>query len=174
MGTLFRAGVGFVLALGLLATARAAGKPGQVGARVGEFVLRDHQGVVRRLADWRDRKLVVVVFLGVDCPLAKLYAPRLAELHREFAPRSVAFVAIDPNRHESPADLARYARRHSLPFPLPRDVGPAVPDSFGAERSPEVFVLDQGRAIRYRGRVDDQYDVTVRRARPSRRDLAVA
>jgi peroxiredoxin len=174
MGTHFRPCLAFGLALGLAGPAHSSSKPGQVGARVGEFVLRDHRGLVRRLSDWRDRKLVVVVFLGVDCPLAKLYAPRLAELHREFSPRSVAFVAVDPNRHESPADLARYVRQHRLPFPLLRDVGHAVADSFGARRSPEAFVLDQDRAIRYRGRVDDQYAVTVRRARPSRRDLAVA
>ena len=42
-------------------------------------------------------KRVVVAFLGTECPLAKLYAPRLAELAKELPKDKVAFVAIDAN-----------------------------------------------------------------------------
>jgi mono/diheme cytochrome c family protein len=61
-----------------------------------------------------------------------------------------------------------------LPFPVVRDAGHAVADRFGATRTPEAFVLDRGRVVRYRGRIDDQYTVAGRRDRPGRRDLAAA
>ena len=32
-----------------------------------------------------------------------------------------------------------------------------VADLFGAERTPQVFVLDRERTVRYEGRIDDQY-----------------
>ena len=48
------------------------------------------------------------------------------------------------------------------------------PTRFGAVRTPEVFVLDRERTIRYRGRIDDQYVVGRQRPQPTRRDLAVA
>jgi peroxiredoxin/mono/diheme cytochrome c family protein len=142
--------------------------------RIDDFQLRDARGQLHRLSDWKERKLVVVAFLGVDCPLARLYGPRLAELAKEFAPRGVAFVAIDSNRHDAPSDLLRYLRLHPLPFPFLKDVGNIVADQFDAERNPEVFVLDARRIVRYRGRIDDQYTPGLQKPRPERRDLAVA
>src|SRR5262249_28730741 len=106
-----------------------------------------------------------------DCPLAKRYAPRLSELARTYHKRGVGFLAIAPNRHDSPADLARFVRLHQLPFPLLRDVGQVIADRFGARRSPEVFVLDGERRVRCRGRIDDQYGVGVQKPQATRREL---
>jgi peroxiredoxin/mono/diheme cytochrome c family protein len=148
--------------------------PAPIGITIPDFQLPDSQGRVRRLSDWHDRQLVVVVFLSVECPLAKLYAGRLANLAREWEPRRVIFLGIDANRQDALADLGRYAQVHQIPFPLLRDADASVADLFQATRTPEAFVLDERRRIRYRGRIDDQYTVNGRRAQPSRRDLAVA
>jgi hypothetical protein len=55
-----------------------------------------------------------------------------------------------------------------------KDPGNAVADKLGARRTPEVFVLDDQRAVRYLGRIDDQYGVGYVRASVGRKDLAVA
>ncbi len=141
---------------------------------IDNFQLRDARGGTHQLSDWHGNKLVVVAFLGVDCPLSRLYGPRLAEMARDFGPRGVGFVAIDANQHDAPSDLLRYLRDHPLPFPLLKDVGNTVADQFGAERNPEVFVLDERRVVRYRGRIDDQYLPGAQRSHPGRRDLAIA
>ncbi len=138
------------------------------------FQLRDARSETHQLSDWREKKLVVVVFLAVDCPLSRLYAPRMAEMARAFAPHGVGFVAIDSNQHDAPSDLLRYLHDHPLPFPLLKDVGNIVADQFGAERNPEAFVLDERRIVRYRGRIDDQYLPGVQRSSPSRCDLEIA
>jgi peroxiredoxin len=156
------------LALLLLAAA-----PAQAPV-IADFALPDAAGVTRRLADWHDHRLVVVVFLSADCPLTKLYAPRLLELEREFGPRGVAFVGIFPNDHDSSSGVARFGREHRIDFPLLKDGDGHVADRFGAARTPEAFVLDAHRAVRYRGRIDDQYDAEAHRAGPARRDLANA
>ncbi len=44
----------------------------------------------------------------------------------------------------------------------------------GASRQVEIFVIDSSHAVRYHGRVDDQYQPGSRRAAPSRPDLALA
>jgi peroxiredoxin len=156
----------------LLAELATAGPPaGSIGTTVADFTLRGSRGEVFRLSDCGDRPVIVVVFLGVECPLAKLYAPRLAEMARKWGPRGVAFVGIDPNQQASLAALAGYAKLHHLPFSLLRDPGSAIADRFGVERAPEAFVLDRRRVVRYRGRIDDQYDVTTHRSEPTRQDL---
>jgi peroxiredoxin len=144
------------------------------GTRIEDFVLRDHRGAERRLSDWRDSRLVVVVFLGVDCPLVKLYAGRLAELAREYGLRGVSFVGVNANVQDGVSDVTNYVRKHHLPFPVLKDVGNVLADRFGATRTPEAFVLDGDRVLRYRGRIDDQYGVGMQKSRPSRRDLAEA
>lgn len=143
-------------------------------ATIRPFELPDAEGRLHQLGGGKDHSLLVVAFLGVDCPLSKLYGLRLGELARQFEPRGVTFVGIDPNAHDTPADVARFAATHQLPFPVLRDATGPVADQFGARRIPEVFVLDAQWTVRYRGRVDDQYTIISRRAAPKRQDLVMA
>jgi peroxiredoxin len=163
-----------LLALLTPAAAPPAPHPARLGAAVGEFLLRDTRGQWRRLSDFRDRKAVVVVFLNADCPLAKLYAPRLASLYRDFSPRGVAFLAVGAGRLPERSDLERFARLHSLPFPVLEDTAGVVAGRFAAQRSPEAFLLDRERKVRYRGRIDDQYGVGVQKPAATKRELTDA
>ncbi|WP_165225725.1 redoxin domain-containing protein [Aquisphaera insulae] len=139
-----------------------------------DFRLQDHRGAWHVLDDARDRKIVVLAFLGTECPLAELYAPRLAAIAQEYDARGVGFFGIDPNSQDGPVAIGRFAEKHGLPFPVLKDVGNVVADRLGAERTPEVFVLDRSRAVVYRGRIDDQYAIGVHRPAPTRRDLTDA
>jgi peroxiredoxin/mono/diheme cytochrome c family protein len=129
----------------------------EIGDRIDGFTLPDIHGRDRTLGELADKPLVVVAFLGTECPLARLYGPRLQALSESYAARGVAFVGIDANQQDSLADLTVFARQYGVQFPLLKDRDSGVADKFGAVRNPEVFVLDRSRAIRYRGRVDDQY-----------------
>src|ERR1035438_771735 len=76
-----------------------------------DFNLRDAAGKTHRLADYRDLEAVVVVFLAIDCPLAKLYTPRLVTLAKEYDARGVSFLLI-ASRQETPREITHYAREH--------------------------------------------------------------
>jgi mono/diheme cytochrome c family protein len=137
------------------------------------FPLRDVRG---RSHGWEDfsQPFLVIALLGTECPLARLYGPRLASLADEYAPRGVDFVGIHSNAHESLSEIAEYGRRAGISFPLLRDVGQRAADQLGADRTPHVFVLDEERRIRYDGRVDDQYGIGFARSGPNREDLREA
>jgi peroxiredoxin len=165
--------------LALLLTASvAAANPSEnaanVGKKIDDFRLRDYRGADKALKDLAGSQLVVVAFMGGECPLAKQYGPRLAALAREFEPKGVAFLGIDANHQDSITAIAQYAKTAGITFPILKDVKHAVADQFGALRTPEVFVLDRDRVIRYRGRIDDQYGIGFVRPKPTRRDLAIA
>ncbi|HUY91252.1 MAG TPA: redoxin domain-containing protein [Pirellulales bacterium] len=145
-----------------------------VGKQIDDFKLQDYLGAQHRLADWADKRAVVVAFLGVECPLAKLYGPRLQELADAYAAKGVAVVGVNANQQDSLAEIAHYARTHKLEFTLLKDPGNVVADQFGAERTPEVFLLDEQRTVRYWGRIDDQYGVGYARGKPEREDLKAA
>ncbi len=102
-----------------------------IGRKVPDFALKNQFGKEYSLADVKDADVVVVTFLGVECPLAKLYAPRLAELAAKYKNGKVAFLAIDSNRQDSIEEIAAYAQRNTLGFPMLKDAGNKVADQFG-------------------------------------------
>src|SRR5207302_8775381 len=120
----------------------------------------------------RNAQVVVVLFLGTQCPVNNLYLPTLAALHRKYAPRGVLFVGINSNTQDDSAAVARHAQENGLPFVVLKDEGARVADRFAAARTPEAFVLDQTRTVRYRGRIDDRFARGVQRSQATRNDLA--
>lgn len=155
---------------GLLAPASAE----EPLAAMPDFRLNDAAGKELGLGDFDEADLVVVAFVGTECPLVRLYAPRLARLAAEYGPRGVQFVGIDANVQDSAEKVADFVERHELDFPVLLDPDAAVADAFGAQRTPEVFVLDRSRHVRYRGRIDDQFSVGIQRPEVGRHDLARA
>jgi hypothetical protein len=119
-------------------------------------------------------KAFVVVFVGTECPLANLYIPVLIELQKTYAPKGVQFLLINSNSQDSFVAVAAHALERNVPFPVLKDFDQETADSFGAKRTPEAFLLDANRVIRYHGRIDDQYGINARREQPTRRDLKEA
>jgi peroxiredoxin len=164
---------GLLIASGLPASSPAAESP-RVGRKIEDFQLDDFRGRARSLADWKGSKLVVVAFLGTECPLANLYAPRLNELAAQYESRGVAFVAINSNYQDSITEVASHAQRQGLKYPVLKDPANKIADRFGAVRTPEVFVLDADRVVRYCGRIDDQYGIGFQKTKANRNDLEMA
>ena len=134
----------------------------------------DIRGEAVQLRPSDEPQWTVVVFVGVECPLARLYAPRIAQLAERFKDQPVRWVGIDSNQQDNEQDLRRYANEYDIKIPLIHDRGNRLADRFGATRTPEVFVLDQELAVRYRGRIDDQYSPGRAKTAATRHDLREA
>lgn len=109
----------------------------------------------------------VVVFVGTECPLAKLYATRLEEMQKEFNGK-VRIVGVSSNQQDSIDDLKAFKKSHSVGFPIGKDFQNKVADQFDVKRTPEVVLLDRNLDIKYRGRIDDQYSPGISRKQPSK------
>ncbi|MBM3996679.1 MAG: redoxin domain-containing protein [Planctomycetes bacterium] len=142
--------------------------------RIPEFRLKDSAGRAVCLADFKDKKAIAVVFIGTECPLVNHYVLHLAELQRELGSKGLQILAINSNHQDTADKIARHAQARKLPFPVLVDPGQKVADRFKAKRTPEVFLLDGERVVRYHGRVDDQYAVGSDRREPLRHDLKEA
>ncbi|QDS94083.1 Thiol-disulfide oxidoreductase ResA [Roseimaritima multifibrata] len=145
-----------------------------VGQSVPEFQLDNCYGKSIAWKDFEDKRLVAVVFLGTECPLAKLYGPRLNDIQERFSDKGVQVIGINSNSQDSLTEIAAYVHRHHISFPMLKDPGSRVADQFRAERTPEVFLLDSERKIRYHGRIDDQYGVGYSREREASPELVNA
>jgi peroxiredoxin/mono/diheme cytochrome c family protein len=176
---LFGAGAAGFLALSGLSRLDAAPsleRPAEViGRPAPEFRLKDQTGKTRTLAEFADRKALVVVFLGTQCPIANTYAPTLADLSKRYGARGVQFLGVNANPDDKADAVARHAKEYALPFPVLKDERQALADGLAARVTPEAFVLDGTRVVRYRGRVDDSYESrTQKRPAARTRDLELA
>ena len=66
-------------AMSRLRARRGIQEGGRIGRHVEDFTLRDQWNRPQSLADFADAQLVVLAFLGTECPLAQIYAPRLVD-----------------------------------------------------------------------------------------------
>ncbi len=122
------------------------------------FDLRDAQGRRHTLADARESRAVVLLFLAPDCPLSNRYGPELRRFYEDYGPRGVAFYAVGTED--------RY------PFPALVDTDHTLARQVGATVTPEAALLTPGGEVVYRGRIDDRVVSFGRvRSEPRRRDL---
>ncbi len=142
-----------------------------LGEALADFSLYDTKRRLRSLRDDNGAQAFVLVFASTECPLANLYLPTLKTLHDAYAGRGVQFFLINSDAGDSFNRIAGHAWENAIPFPVLKDFDQSVAAALGAKRTPEVFVLDTGRTLRYRGRINDQYTVTHRRLAPGRADL---
>jgi peroxiredoxin len=157
-----------------LAWANDIEKASVVGTKVDSFRLRDYRGAESSLDQFAAKKAVVLAFVGCECPVAKLYGPRLAKLAKDYEAKGVQFLGVNANQQDGVSQIARFAKDAGIEFPILKDVNNVLADQLGVQRTTEVLVLDAERTIRYRGRIDDQYNVGISRTKPTQSDLSTA
>jgi peroxiredoxin len=159
----------------LLLPLKGEERPGtSLGKRISGFTLHDTSGHQVSLSTYQAKKAVVVIFAGTECPINNQYMARLGELSRAHGTKDVQFLIVNSNRQDTAERVAEHAKQHAIPFPVLKDEDNRVADLFGAQRTPEAFILDAERVVRYQGRIDDQFGILYQRPAPSRRDLAIA
>ena len=65
------------------------------------------------------------------------------------------FIGINSNRQENVKEISEYSERHKFEFTVLKDPENNIADYFGARRTPEVFLLDAKRVLRYIGAIDN-------------------
>lgn len=103
-------------------------------------------------------KAVAVMFIATKCPISNAYNERMASLGKEYVGKGIAFVGINSNKAELAPETAQHAAKNGFTFPVVKDEGNKVADLYGAQKTPEVFVLDPKGTLVYHGRIDETAD----------------
>ncbi|NIM14387.1 MAG: redoxin domain-containing protein [Candidatus Aminicenantes bacterium] len=120
-----------------------------------DFTLKDVNGKSHSLADFKDAKAVVVVYVATRCPISNAHNKRMAELYKEFKAKNIAFIGINSNKMEGVDEIKEHAQKHGLSFPILKDVNNVVADRYKASVTPEAYVLGKNWELLYHGRIDD-------------------
>ncbi|TXB64194.1 thioredoxin family protein [Phaeodactylibacter luteus] len=102
----------------------------------------------------------IVIFTCNTCPYAVASEQRIIDLHNKYAPQGYPVVAIQPNDPAAqPGDsfeaMQERAKEMGYPFLYLFDEGQKVYPAYGATRTPEVFLLDADKYVKYHGAIDD-------------------
>lgn len=152
----------------------SAKTPSRVGRQIPNFVLDDLDGKQVALADFHNDRVLVVLFLGTECPIANQYIPQIKSLADRFHSSGVRFLIVNSNSGDSLEKLRKHKAEYQIDFPILSDPRQEVADIFAAERMTQCFVLDYRRIVRYSGRIDDRIGYGSRKTKPTREDLAEA
>jgi peroxiredoxin len=134
-----------------------------IGATAAPFALSEPAtGKTVSLADYANLPAMVVVFTCNHCPYAQAWEERLLQVGRDYAGRAgmVLINANDPEKYpaDNPEAMAARAREHNFSVPYLHDADQSAARTYGAERTPEVFVFDGARRLVYHGAPDDNYE----------------
>lgn len=135
-----------------------------IGGYAPDFELPGTDGSVHHLFRYLERlQAVGVVFMCNHCPYVRLYLERLKHIQAEFQEQGFTLIGINPNDADRYPDdsfdnMREFATQHQLNFPYLRDVTQDVAHSFGAEKTPQVFLLNRQGILCYNGRIDDNAD----------------
>jgi peroxiredoxin len=166
--------VAILLILPLATPIAAAAEPVPVGSRIDNLTFKDIRYLPRSLDDFKGATAFVLVFTDGGCPLAQRYLPAVQRLYADYDAKGVVVLAVNAGADDSIAGMAAQAVRHGCEFPFVKDFGAECARALGVTRTPEAVVLDAGRRLRYRGRIDDQYRLSGARPAPTRHDLREA
>jgi len=158
----------FALALVVLSLVAmpAIGGPGKfnktvaAGDKAPEFsgipAVENGQDTSLTLTDIKE-PVVVLVFLGNHCPVVQMYEDRLIDFTTAYKDKGVKVVGVAVNNNDSDRlpKIKEYMKDHKSNYVYGYDESQAIGHAYGATNTPQFFVLDKERKIRYLGAMDD-------------------
>lgn len=138
----------------------------KVGETVKSFKLKNVDGKIISLDDYKKEKGIIIIFTCNHCPFSKLYEDRIINLDKEFAAKGFPVMAVNSNDpaivpDDSYENMVARAAEKKFTFPYLFDDTQDVAKAFGATRTPHVFVLSntgKGFKLEYIGAIDNNAD----------------
>jgi peroxiredoxin len=135
----------------------------EIGDQATDFNLKNVDGKMVTLSNYKDAKGFIVVFTCNHCPFSQAYEERIIALDKKYKAKGFPVIAInptDPEKYESDSfeNMQKQAKEKGYTFPYLLDVGQKIFPQYGATNTPHVYVLTktpEGNKVAYIGAIDD-------------------
>jgi len=110
-----------LMVIGLLAMSPISGGY-EVGDTVSDFKLKNVDGKMISLSDYKQAKGFIIIFDCNTCPMSRAYTSRIVALNKKYVSQGFPVVLINPNSAEVVADesfdeMKKHAKDHGYDFP---------------------------------------------------------
>ena len=138
----------------------------EVGDEATDFKLKNIDGKMVSLSDFKSAKGFIVVFTCNHCPYAKKYEDRIIALDKKYKSQGYPVIAINPNDpsvqpEDGYAQMVERAKQKGFTFPYLVDEGQKIFPQYGATKTPHVFLLQKEggkNIVKYIGAIDNNYE----------------
>ena len=137
----------------------------KIGDIAEDFSLKNIDGKMVSLSDYKEAKGYIVTFTCNTCPYAVMYEDRIIDLNNKYESKGYPVIAIMPNNVKVKPDdnldaMKQRAEEKGFNFPYLIDEKQNVYPKYGATKTPHMFVLQKtkkGNVVKYIGAIDDNY-----------------
>lgn len=134
----------------------------KIGSQAPDFNLLSVDNKFYSLQSFDDKKILIVIFSCNHCPYVQAYEQRIISIQKDFADNGVQIVAINSNEdvnypEDSFDEMIKRSKEKQFNFPYLRDETQEIAKVYGATHTPEIFLFDQERKLRYHGKIDDNW-----------------
>jgi thiol-disulfide isomerase/thioredoxin len=147
--------------------ARALG----VGRYVPDAAGRGLDGATHAWRSGRGANLTVVALTSVTCPLCRKFAPSLARIEAAYADQGVRFVFVNVSGTDTLEAMQAQVAAQGFRGLYLADTDQRFVQALQARTTTEVFVIDAGNTLLYRGAVSDQHGIGFSHDEPRQRFL---
>jgi len=158
----------FFAALLIVALAAIAGSgrnatdlpaPPAIGAMIEDFKLPDADGAQHTLNSLKGKNGAVIIFIATRCPVSNGYNDRMEKLAEDYQSKGINVIGINSNSTEPASEVKSHAAEKHLTFAILKDDGNKIADRFGANHTPEAYVIDASGKLVYHGRIDNSQKI---------------
>ncbi len=126
------------------------------------FSMKAVDGKNYSLKSFNNKKALVIIFSCNHCPYVQAYEERIKGIQNDYAAKGVQVIAVNSNdktQHEDDSfeGMIERARTKIFNFPYLRDEDQSVAKAFDASHTPEIFLFDENRKLKYHGKIDDNW-----------------
>ena len=157
----------FVLVIASAFTASNNSSITKEGYKVGDiatdFNLKNIDGKMVSMADYKESKGFIIIFTCNTCPVSVRNEDRILALDKKYKNLGYPVIAINPNNPAvQPGDsyelMKVRAKEKGFTFPYVFDEGQKIFPQYGASATPHVYILQktkEGLKVEYIGGIDD-------------------
>jgi peroxiredoxin len=134
----------------------------KIGTKAIDFNLPGVDGKYYSLDSFKEKKVLCIIFSCNHCPYVIAVEDRINQIAKDYSQESFALIAINPNDdilhpEDSFENMKIRAREKRFAFPYLRDESQQTALDYDAVCTPDIFLYDESRILRYRGRIDDSW-----------------
>jgi len=136
--------------------------PGSLGSEIIDFSLKGIDGKVHSPSDYKDSGILIVIFMCNHCPYVKAVIGRFVKFQEAYLSKGVRLIGINSNDTDAYPDdsfenMILFSKERSMNFSYLIDDMQNIAKAYDAVCTPDIYVYDKERKLRYRGRYDDNW-----------------
>lgn len=134
----------------------------KIGDKLLNFKLKGTDGELHEPTEFKDKKALVVFFTCNHCPYVKATEDRIIALQESFKGKGVQFIGINANDDKKYPDdnfenMVKRSKEKNFNFLYLRDDNQSIAKAYDAACTPEFYLFDQNRTLKYHGKLDDNW-----------------